>query len=193
MEGYHKMAQLMADYDEFNIIRRFRALNIQNLLYLQAEIVHLEEDLMELANRDTKNPARQYHGRDWWSLANGESDGDREQWQKVLELRAKLDIYNDAALKQAQLSRLDRPSCHDIEFLRTWLERPTMGNFPLVGLDRNTWSSIYENDLMAVRTRPSSDYLSDWITHTIVPSFHRMVGEKYKVCICTKSNRTQLR
>lgn len=186
MDGYRKVAELMAEHEEFAIFRRFRALNMQNLLYLQAEITHLEKDLGDLADRDSGHPQRLYHNRDWWSLANGQSeedqdqDQDQDQWQKVLQLRKVLEIYNDAVLKQAQLARLDIPSCNQLNFLRLWLQRPQMGNFPLLGLDRTTWNSEHEHDLLAMRATPGGDYFSVWVFDTIVPLFHRVIGERIK-------------
>lgn len=94
MEGYWKVANLMATRDEFAILRRFRSLNMQNLLYLQAEIMNLENELMKLASRDLEQPGRKFHDKDWWSLANGLEDGDRDQWEKILELREKLEAYS---------------------------------------------------------------------------------------------------
>jgi hypothetical protein len=98
MEGYTKVAQLMACQDEFAILRRFKALNLQNLLYLQAEITHLEAELAELAHRDLRHSSREYFNKDWWSLSQGEDEEDREQWKKFEELRAKLEIYSMLSL-----------------------------------------------------------------------------------------------
>lgn len=137
--GYGKVAELMSNHDEFAILRRFMHLNIKNLLYLQAELAHLEEELDEVVERDSLDPELQFHGRDWWLLAKDEDESGQEQWRKVLQLREKLDIYNDAVLKQARLARLDGPSRYELRFLRTWLERLRMGNFPLLGLDRKMW------------------------------------------------------
>lgn len=183
-DGYGKMAELMSSHDEFAILRRFRHLNMKNLLYLQAEIAHLEEELGELADRDSMDFELQFHGRDWWSLANGEDETSQEQWEKVLQLREKLDIYNDAVLKQARLARLDGPSRYELSFLRRWMERPRMGNFPLLGLDRKTWDEAHEDDLLALRERSRSDMFSSWVAETLVPTFHRLIGEKFKVRSC---------
>lgn len=172
----------MSNHDEFAIFRRFRNLNMKNLLYLQAEIAHLEEELSEVADRDSLDPECQFHGRDWWSLAQGEDGSNQEQWHKVLQLREKLDIYNDAVLKQARLARLDSPSQYELRFLRTWLARPRMGNFPLLGLDRKTWNKEYEDDLLALRAQLRGDAFSSWFTETLVPIFHRYIGAKFKVC-----------
>lgn len=181
-DGYGKVAELMSTHDEFAILRRFRHLNMKNLLYLQAEIAHLEEETQELAERDSIDPESRFHGKDWWSLANGEEESNQEQWEKVLQLREKLDIYNEAILKQARLTRLDGPSQYELRFLRTWLERPRMGNFPLLGLDRKTWDEDHEGDLLALRARSRSDLFSSWVAETLVPTFHRFIGERFKVC-----------
>ncbi len=94
MEGYAKLAQLMANQDEFAILRRFRVLNMQNLLYLQADLTHDEAELVELANRDARNGDRQFHMKDWWSLSQGGEEDGREQWEKFLEMRDKLEKYS---------------------------------------------------------------------------------------------------
>jgi hypothetical protein len=43
VNGYPKLARHMGASPEIAIFRRFGALNAQNLLYLQAELVHLEK------------------------------------------------------------------------------------------------------------------------------------------------------
>jgi hypothetical protein len=94
MEGYAKIAQLMGAHEEFAILRRFRAMNMQNLLYQQAEIIHLENELHDLARRDARHSDRGNHAHDWWSLSQGEGEGETEQWELVLEIREKLEKYS---------------------------------------------------------------------------------------------------
>jgi hypothetical protein len=94
MEGYARIADMMGQRSCFTIFRAFRALNIQKLLYLQAEILHLEEELQQLVRRDASDPERQFHSKDWWSLSQGDSIEDREQWEKMLELGGLLDKYS---------------------------------------------------------------------------------------------------
>lgn len=94
MEGYTAIAQIMSSHDELAIFRRFRELNTLNLLYTQAELVHLEIDLADLQNIDKSHPERTLYHRDWWSLVHSEEDQSKEQWQKVVEIRQKLDAYS---------------------------------------------------------------------------------------------------
>ncbi|KAI3395173.1 hypothetical protein diail_1725, partial [Diaporthe ilicicola] len=156
MDGYAKVARLMAKYEEFAILKRFKALNYQNLLYRQAEITYLQEDLEKLAERDAVDPARQYYNKDWWTLAHTETKQEGgEQWRKVQQLRKKLDDYNDQLSKLATLAKLDGPASPDLKFLRAWFERPDMGFFPIWGLDKKCWED--EDDLIAIKPRLLQD------------------------------------
>lgn len=94
MEGYPAIAQIMSSHSELAIFRRFKELNSLDVLYAQAELVHLEEDLNELRASDKARAERALYQRDWWSLANSAEDEHKEQWQKVLEIRKKLDAYS---------------------------------------------------------------------------------------------------
>lgn len=83
-------------------------------------------------------------------------------------------FLDETILKQAEMSKLAEPNRKDLEFLRTWLQRPCMGNFSLVGLDRNAWHETNEKDLLAVRSRPRTDLFSAWTMDTVVPWLLRM-------------------
>ncbi|KAI1409167.1 hypothetical protein F5Y13DRAFT_170938 [Hypoxylon sp. FL1857] len=181
MEGYAKVAQLMATYEEFAILRRFKRLNYQNLLYLQAQIIHLEDSLGTLVDQDATHSKRKEYVEDWWKLAHGKGRAGRAQWQKVRRIRKKLKEYNEALLQQVYISRLDGPNSLDLEFLRSWFERPSMGCFPIRGLDYNAWEQRLENDLVAIKPRVPPDPLSRWITNTIFPLYHRVFGFRFHV------------
>ncbi|KFY88323.1 hypothetical protein V500_06418 [Pseudogymnoascus sp. VKM F-4518 (FW-2643)] len=180
MEGYSKLAHLMATQHEFAIFRRFRALNIKSLLYLQADIAHDEAKLIELASRDSRYGDGESQMKDWWTLSQGNEKHGTEQWDKVLEIRDKLEKYNDSIIKQTYLARLENPRRYDIEFLRSWLQRPGMGSFPLLGIDGNSWNVEYEDDLVAVKARTAPDMFSTWFMETLVPAYHYFIGEKFK-------------
>jgi hypothetical protein len=95
MEGYAQIAGFMSDASEMAIFRRFGTLSLQNLLYQQAELVELENELAQLANeeREPGHPNRPYYRTDWWFLSRSQDYGDGKQWKKVLEIRAKLKEY----------------------------------------------------------------------------------------------------
>jgi len=94
MEGYSKLASLMGAYPETLIFRCFGAISAQNLLYLQAELVHLEQKLQECAvanERSGDHSEKNLFSKDWFTLAHS-SEGS-EQWYLVLQIRAKLKEY----------------------------------------------------------------------------------------------------
>ncbi|KAH8776511.1 hypothetical protein F5883DRAFT_248746 [Diaporthe sp. PMI_573] len=178
MEGYAKVAHLMAKYDEFAILRRFKALNAQELLYSQAEIIHLEERLQRLVDRDAAHPDRKFYSKDWWSLAHGLDIDSREQWRTIRKIRKKLDKYNERLLRQAMLAKLEGPNKLDLEFLKEWLERDSMGAFPILGPDMEAWN--HSEDLVALKPRSPQDPTSRWFTATVFPLYHKLIGHKVK-------------
>lgn len=95
MEGYAKLAHLMGDNHtdgHFLIFQKFEQLSAQNLLYLQAEIVNLQEELSHYVKSDFESPEpnRRLFSRDWWALSSSENS---EQWGTWLQLRDKLKEY----------------------------------------------------------------------------------------------------
>lgn len=76
---------------------------------------------------------------------------------------------------------MSQPSDVDLEFLRSWMERPAMGAFPLCGLDRRSWDEEYTGDLIVAKHQEKLDPFSRWFNYTLVPAWHRTFGEKLKV------------
>jgi hypothetical protein len=98
MNGYSKLASLMGSHPELAIFRRFGTLNAQNLLYLQAELVHLERKLQRCVASDiaSGHADRIIYDRHWQSLTESGSrpDGDPEQWETALKIRKLLKEYS---------------------------------------------------------------------------------------------------
>jgi len=136
-QGYSYLAQTMSAHSELAIFRRFNTLNLQNILYLQAELTYLEKELKELVERDRGVKKREDYEKDWYALAKGyvyeegeddeeegrdwnedemdidgdskggmnednsssgyigeEGDVEREQWEKMLQIRKVLFQYS---------------------------------------------------------------------------------------------------
>jgi hypothetical protein len=55
-----------------------------------------------------------------------------------------------------------------------------MGSFPLYGLDRNSWDKDHERDLLALSDRTTGDPFSQWFTNKAIPSFHHLLGKRFK-------------
>ncbi|SRR6266536_3046218 len=95
MEGYAKLANLMGDDHtdgHFLIFQKFEPLSAQNLLYLQAELINLQESLGIIVKRDSESadPEKLLYTQDWEALS---SSKDNPQWGKWLEIRCKLKEY----------------------------------------------------------------------------------------------------
>jgi len=185
MEGYAKLGLLMGEFPEHAIFRRFAALNAQNLLYFQAELVHLERKLRECANEDelSDKQRRKDYSKDWWSLSGSESQSDdigedSEQWKTCLEIRDKLQKYNEALVLQKKITTMDRPHRKDLNFLQKWMTRVDMGNVYLIGRDSDIWSEPHISDLLALKNREIEDPFSRWVADTVVWWYYSIVGKE---------------
>ncbi|KAF6234304.1 hypothetical protein HO173_007498 [Letharia columbiana] len=185
MEGYAKLASLMGANPEVAILRRFGAMNAQNLLYFQAELVALEDDLRYYADQDSASDDldRKLYSECWdyLSKSDDKSSGSDEragqQWRTMLRIREKLKEYNEALLHQTALAGLQKPNPRDLSFLQQWMESVSMGNVRLVGQDSDVWSKPDKSDLIALQARHADDPLTAWVTNTGVHWWHQVVGK----------------
>lgn len=97
-EGYRSVACFLNEKGVIPSFRQFGTLNIQNLLYMQAELVQLEAELQCIAREDAQSddPDRQNFRYSHLKLQKSleEGDGDDIQWRKILEIREKLENYS---------------------------------------------------------------------------------------------------
>lgn len=99
MEGYPKFASFIAADHSMSIYRRFSTLNSYNLLCLQAELVHLEAQLRDIAAEDKRSgdTIKQMFSYSIWHLKQSAEDpgaGHPTRWLKLLETRQKLKEYS---------------------------------------------------------------------------------------------------
>jgi hypothetical protein len=67
MGNYLDLSKLMSKHPDVFILRKFSGLNVKNLLYYQAELAHLEQELEEIEDEDRlsdENP-RKGHATNW--------------------------------------------------------------------------------------------------------------------------------
>ncbi|KAL0259411.1 hypothetical protein SLS55_005147 [Diplodia seriata] len=114
-KGYAKIAAQMAKHPESAMVRQFGDLNLQNILYLQAELVGLEEDFrrLEAKNDASEDEEKAAFSLDWHALHSyGQDDDDSEgseqqshsgsdnldsgseQWELALKIRERLKEYS---------------------------------------------------------------------------------------------------
>lgn len=89
--GYHTLASLMGRDGEYAIFRKFSSLNMLNLLSMQAELLHLEEDYKRIVFRHEKGLDGVELVASFRSLHQAE---DSEQKRVLDKIRIKLDEYS---------------------------------------------------------------------------------------------------
>jgi hypothetical protein len=96
-KGYPKLAARIEVQPELAIYRRFGALNAQNLLYYQAELMDIEEKLMAQQVKDNQdtNGAKQKYASNWFRLKVSATDGDTKQLDLVKRMREILKEYSE--------------------------------------------------------------------------------------------------
>jgi len=108
--GYPQIATFMTQNPELLMVRRFRALNARNLLYLQAELVHIEKALLKCEKEDAKvkekKDPRSHYSRDYlWLIKSGDGKGPPgEQWTLIQQMRGKLKEYSAFLVKSCMLT-----------------------------------------------------------------------------------------
>jgi hypothetical protein len=95
VQGYPKFATYISTSPSSLITRSFASLAAKNILYLQAELVHLEMKLQELESRDSSSTVgkREMYAKDWYWLHSSATEQESEQWDTVLQMREKLKDY----------------------------------------------------------------------------------------------------
>jgi hypothetical protein len=95
VHGYPKLASHISTAPSSLITRSFASLAARNILYLQAELVHLEIKLQELESRDSTSPVgkKEMFAKDWYWLQSSGTEAEGEQWATVLDIRGKLKEY----------------------------------------------------------------------------------------------------
>ncbi|KAI1350286.1 hypothetical protein F5Y01DRAFT_315859 [Xylaria sp. FL0043] len=121
--GYGAVADAMGADDDLLMFRRFVSLNARNLLYMQAELSHLESKLLAL-DVTLNELSRGLNG--WevprsWDKMTGCEEG-KDCLQLVNEIRGKLEQYNNALLSQASISALRKPRRRDWRTLNDFVD-----------------------------------------------------------------------
>ncbi|KAL8983455.1 MAG: hypothetical protein Q9205_002316 [Flavoplaca limonia] len=156
-------------------------MNLKNLLYMQAELIHLEAELrqMELDEKISADPNKPVHPISVYDLREVTCTGKTTQWAKYQEVQGKLQAYNGAVIQYFALRKVAKPATNSVECLQEWLDRPEGGDFFLKGREADTWETV--NDLIALdRRRPSNDALTNLINEKLVPWYHRRWAQRFK-------------
>ncbi|KAF7449413.1 hypothetical protein Ptr902_03331 [Pyrenophora tritici-repentis] len=158
--GYPKLAARTEVQPELAIYRRFGAMNAQNLLYYQAELVDLEVKLRAQQVRDDKDRKGQKtkYAKTWFRLEDSEDD--------------------DALIQQSIILNLPKPARWDLHWLQKYLQSKEMGELALLGEDAEVWGSMeephgYKPDLVALKPRVNEDPFSAWAARNTIVGLER--------------------
>ena len=91
--GYNKLANLFNIYEDLAAFRCFNELNAKNLLYMQAELLHLDQQLtLHIEGDFTDNKSEANGIARYWKALEDSSEGQTGyyQKQKVMEIRGRL-------------------------------------------------------------------------------------------------------
>ena len=87
--GYPQLASHIAEMSELGIYSRFGALNARNILYYQAELAHLEIELLKTEkadyDRSAIDPQLKDCASDWYWLGGDYRDTTKEKQLKIFQ------------------------------------------------------------------------------------------------------------
>lgn len=125
LQGYPKLARFIGERPGYAIFRRFSDLNARNLLYMQAELLDLEEDLWESEVDDARDQdlkALQFSMRRIRSGKFEEGDSKiRQRWELYRDMRSLLKEYNEMLIQHHKLYSLPRPTHAEVRGLREFV------------------------------------------------------------------------
>ncbi|RFU75426.1 hypothetical protein TARUN_6820 [Trichoderma arundinaceum] len=160
-DGFAKVARWTAlDPDkETYIYRKFDELAARNLLYLQSELLFLENQLSQLDKYDAKSDDMHLKDaiRTWETLAHQYHAGNenaRARMDLIIKIRAKIKEYHEALLLQSEMARLKRPTKRVLKAYREWFTKP----YPVLGGQAKTFLDD-ATDLIGLNAL-ETDYLS---------------------------------
>ncbi|PTB49369.1 hypothetical protein M431DRAFT_9962 [Trichoderma harzianum CBS 226.95] len=189
-EGFAQVARWIAlDPDkETSIYRKFDELAARNLLYLQSELLVLENKLDQLDRSDAKSDDMDLADAimTWETLErqyNAGSEKARVRMDLIVKIRAKLKEYHEALLLQSEIAKLKQPSKRILDTYREWFNnpRPVLGGLSKTFLDN-------PDDLVGLHSL-ETDYLSIFLRRywpfkeEISLDSHRSVGRYYEKSI----------
>lgn len=173
-DGYPALATWISrdpDSETF-VFRKFRRLAARNILHLQCKLIALEkeiDDIDEEARQSSDLEARQASRRYETLISYSEDDSrpEKKRLEKLREVKILLEEYYSTLLQQSQITALSPPTPRVISTFSAYLSgniiQSTDPNAPtslplLAGRAKDFLSD--ENDLVALRPPPESDYLS---------------------------------
>ncbi|OAG07178.1 uncharacterized protein CC84DRAFT_1089552 [Paraphaeosphaeria sporulosa] len=197
-KGYPMLAAQIEQRPEMAIFRRFGALNAENLLYLQAELVLLEDELRKQQAEDHSSSIeyKAKYALNWFHLRNSRSNGDSKQLDLVHTIRETLWQYSEycnlrttagllliyrideALIQQSRVLSYPEPDRYDLEYMQRFLHSKAHMDLCLLGPDAAIWGSLskpdsHSPDLASLCPRKKEDPFSNWVVDNAITKLVR--------------------
>ncbi|KAI1332967.1 hypothetical protein F5Y16DRAFT_332 [Xylariaceae sp. FL0255] len=184
-QGYHRLAQFMSQRNSV-VLKRFQKLAILDLLYLQAELCHIQDDLEKQAFHDAnEKDSRQFFDRDWWHLHYAEQLGlDGRQGQLVLKMRTKLREFYTAVQLYQSVASAPNTTEQQRKGLYAYAYNQSAGGFcDFLGRDlgnhapyESVFSAHNRHDLLFVgQEQPDNDLVSKLLSGPALKALHHIL------------------
>jgi hypothetical protein len=94
MTGYETLAALFGRCEDLAMYRGLAPLNATRLLCMQAELLHLEQELKTIIQIDSKSPEKNSFGIYWKALNDAPCEGGKNpRKEKIVEIKQKIKEY----------------------------------------------------------------------------------------------------
>ncbi|KAK4553817.1 hypothetical protein LTR86_008992 [Recurvomyces mirabilis] len=147
--NYKALANILSTYPDILAIKRFRELQIRNLLFYQAELAHLELELTDIEQRDAQaaTVASGLANSRWTPLmaqvptTTSPKTMSSLYCEKMLQIRKTLQNYNNAVEQYKRLNEIGNPKRSDMRAVCDWLSSMNGGASFLTGDVEDVWTT----------------------------------------------------
>lgn len=194
--GYANLAAFVASDKERSatLFRRFESLSARNLLYLESELQELETRQRKIDRADAAiaddpraDPDDTDIATDWQVLREKAEDlreqNAVERMELLRKIRAKLEEYESALLRNSALNKLDRPTHQVFRAFRTHFHNQHLENsqhhYPrLTGFGADLYDEEYYSDIVSLGSRSEQeDRLTSFLRHRHPKYFMRKIDK----------------
>jgi hypothetical protein len=92
-----------------------------------------------------------------------------------------LEGTDEALLLHSKVVNLSRPHKGQMDSLREYMTRPTMGNIGLIGADKSVWSELANLDELVTMARDTPDGTTSAMSTRLVKLYHEVIGRRIHV------------
>lgn len=185
--GYPALSYFLGMAPQSTHLRRFSAISMRNLLYLQHELQALEIRLLEAECRDSRSGQgdESSYAKDFSYLKlSAETSGPHKQYDIFIETKEKIKEYEDALLRNRALAACGR-DVYQIKQIQSFLARPDGCDLALSGVDSHIWGSIedpdgYISDLIAIFPARREGPFARYFIERIVTRFFHLLHFRWK-------------